>query len=281
MFTPWSAGTEFFRVPEKLENLPGVGYGNPILYPMPNRVRGATFTFNGQTFEFPENSRGNFIHGLVNREAFQVEGYRADDEQAELTCSVSFAPGTEPYERFPLNHVFRISIAVREGRVRWTYQVDNRQGDRPVPFGVGFHPYLIYHESRESTYLRVPANRLMEATENLPSGELLELDGHPLDARQPRSLKGFQSDDVYFGMTPDQPAVVEFRGIGRSITFDASADFTHLVVWTPDRPYFGIENQTCSTDAHNLAAQGKGDVAHLQVCPPGQQISGSVEYRVD
>ncbi len=274
-------GTEFFRVPETLDQLPGVGYGNPILYPMPNRVRGASFTFEGRTYKFPQNGRGNFIHGLVNREKFEVDSYQADGEHAELTCSLSFAPGSGPYEWFPLAHHFRIKIEVREGRVRWTYEVDNRRGDRGVPFGVGFHPYLIYQESRGETFLTVPARHLMDATENLPNGKLLPLDGHPLDARQPRSLKGFDADDVFLGMTPERPAKIEFRDAGRSIMFVASKEFTHLVVWTPDRPFFGIENQTCSTDAHNLASQGHGEVAHLQVCPPGGSMTGSVEYHFE
>jgi aldose 1-epimerase len=121
----------------------------------------------------------------------------------------------------------------------------------------------------------------MESMDQLPSGKLLALDGHPLDARQPRSLEGFNSDDVFFGMQPDKPAKVEFRDVDRAITFVASKEFTHLVVWTPGRGYFGIENQTCSTDAHNLAAQGMDAVAHLQVCPPGEKRNGTVEYRFD
>ena len=272
-------GTEFFRVPEELRKLPGVRYGNPILYPMPNRVKGATFTFEGKTYEFPKNHAGNFIHGLVHSEEFDVESTVAKDDFVEMTCSLKFDPGRRPYELFPFRHVFRMTLSVHEGAVRWTYEVDNSEGERDLPFGVAFHPYLIYQKSRKETYLHVPTAHLMESAKQLPSGNLLELDGHPLDARQPRSLDGFNADDVFFGMMPDQPARVTFRDVNHSITFWASAEFTHLVVWTPDRPYFGIENQTCSTDAHNLVSQGKGDVAHLQICSPGEKMTGNVEYR--
>ncbi len=281
VFSVVHRGAEYFRVPENLADLPGVGYGNPILYPMPNRVRGASFSFQGRTFEFPQNGRGNFIHGLVHSEPFHVDSVRSDADHAELTCSLKFAPGGTQYERFPLAHVFRVTVSVGEGSVKWTYQVDNGDGDAIVPFGVGFHPYVIYQKSRKETYLRAPATHLMESESQLPSGNLLPLDGHPLDARTARTLDGYQSDDVFFGMTPNESARVEFRDVNRSITFNASAEFTHLVVWTPDRPYFGIENQTCSTDAHNLASQGKQDVAHLQLCPPGKTMSGSVEYRFE
>jgi aldose 1-epimerase len=216
----------------------------------------------------------------VHSEAFEVDSIANDDEHAAITCSLTFKPGMRRYELFPFEHVFRMTITVREGAVSWTYEVDNKSG-RNLPFGVAFHPYVIYQNSREDTYLQVPAESLMESTEQLPSGKLLSLEGHPLDARQPRSLEGFNSDDVFFGMKTDKPARVEFREVQHGITFVASPEFTHLVVWTPDQGYFGIENQTCSTDAHNLAARGMNEVAHLQICPAGEQRTGTVEYQLD
>lgn len=272
-------GVEYFRVPKELKRLPGVGFGNPILYPMPNRVRGASFTFEGKVFEFPKNGRGHFIHGLVHSESFSVDSRVEEKDFTSITCSLRFAPGRRAFQYFPIAHVFRVTISVRDDCVRWTYEIDNSEGKSNLPFGVGFHPYVIYQASREQTFLRVPATHWMESNQQLPSGDLRTLDGHPLDARKFRSLEGFNADDVFFGMTPDQPARIEFRDVGRSITFRASKDFTHLVVWTPNRPYFGIENQTCSTDAHNLTSEGKGDAAHLQICPPGEKLTGFVEYQ--
>ena len=48
-------------------------------------------------------------------------------------------------------------------------------------------------------YQRVPATHLMESTRQLPSGRLLALDDQALDARQPRSLEGLGSADVFLG----------------------------------------------------------------------------------
>ena len=273
-------GIEYLRVPEDLARLRGVWFGNPILYPMPNRVRGAKFTFAGKAYEFPANGRGNFIHGLVHSESFEVVATATDEDSAQLTCALRFQPGGRPYKLFPWRHVFRVTIRVEDGSVRWTYEVDNQEDERDLPFGVALHPYFVYQKSRAQTFLQVPATHLMESTGQLPSGRLLDLDGQALDARQPRSLEDYNADDVFFGMRPDQPARVAFRDVERSISFGASPEFTHLVVYTPDRPFFCIENQTCSTDAHNLAAEGKRDVAHLQICSPGVVKSGFVEYRI-
>ena len=271
---------EYLRVPDDLQRLRGVSHGNPILYPTPNRIRGAKFQYAGETYEFPPNGRGNFIHGLVHSAAWEVQRFSLDGDVAEIICELKFAAGSERFDLFPFLHTLRLSITVREASVRWTYEVDNT-GDRPVPFGIAFHPYFVYQGERAQAYLQVPATRLMESVQQLPTGKLLELAGNPLDARQPVSLADFVIDDVYFGMTPSKPAKIDFRDVRRRVTLAASADFTHLVVFTPRRPFFCVENQTCSTDAHNLAAQGKNDIAHLQVCPPGKTVSGWAEYRFE
>ena len=41
-------GVEYLRQPESMDKLPGAGYGNPVLYPTPNRVKDATFQFRGK-----------------------------------------------------------------------------------------------------------------------------------------------------------------------------------------------------------------------------------------
>jgi aldose 1-epimerase len=65
------------------------------------------------------------------------------------------------------------------------------------------------------------------------------------------------------------------------VRLSGSAAFTHLVVFTPpDRPFFCIENQTSSTDAHNLWADGKREESHLLVVPPGKASSGHVDWTI-
>jgi aldose 1-epimerase len=273
-------GTEFLRVPEQLAQLPGVGYGTPILYPTPNRVRGAVFHFAGQEFRFPANNRGNFIHGLVHSVAWQLCDTGSSDRDAWLRAELRFGPGQAGWRSFPRRHILRVQVTVTDGAVRWDYEVDNRSGEAAVPFGFGLHPYFLYQGSRQQTYLQVPASHWMEAKELLPTGRLVPLDGTDYDLRQATSLLDRRLDDVFFGMLPERPARIEFRQVQRQVTLQASSEFTHLVVYTPDRPYFCVENQTCSTDAHNLAAAGQNEVAHLLVCPPGEHRTGWVSYRM-
>ncbi len=121
----------------------------------------------------------------------------------------------------------------------------------------------------------------MEAEKLLPTGKLLPLDGSKFDARKPKSLAGFDADDVYFGMKSSAPAVIDFREPRLKITLEASDDFTHLVLYTPKEPWFCVENQTCSTDAHNLFAKGLKKESHLQVVEPGKTATGHVEMKFE
>jgi len=121
----------------------------------------------------------------------------------------------------------------------------------------------------------------MEAVDLLPTGRLVPLAETPqLDARLPRSLEGFVVDDVYWGLAPERPVTIDLRPVRRRLELRASESFTHLVVYTPaERAWFCVENQTCSTDAHNLYARGLAQESHLIVVEPGQSSTGWVEYR--
>lgn len=272
-------GHEYLRQPETLEKLPGAGYGNPVLYPTPNRVKNAKFRFRGKTFRFPANAGKNFIHGLVNRQSWRVVSQATDEDSAGITCAIEFREDSAMFQYFPLPHTLRLSIEVSDRQVRWEYEVDNTSGESAVPFGFALHPYFMYQGKRDKTFLTIPATHWMESAQMLPSGKLVpagELD-YPLG--EPMLLQDTTFDDVYYGMRTERPTLIEFRDTGDSIQIVASPEFTHLVVWTPQRPYFGIESQTCSTDAHNLDDQGDQQAAHLQVCEPGNRSSGWVEYR--
>jgi aldose 1-epimerase len=273
-------GTELLKSPKSLQELPGFAYGVPVLFPMPNRVRDGVFTYGGRQFKFTPNNEGNFLHGLVHSAKWEVTGYKTTDNAATVTCQLKFEPGSEQFKLFPLQHTFQLTVEAVSDGVRWTYLVDNSKGDKPVPFGFALHPWILYQGPRSETYITIPATHLMESVKLLPTGKLLELAGSNYDARTPKSLEGFFSDDVYFGMRSSAPTVIDFRQPRLKITLSASDDFTHLVLYTPkDQPWFCVENQTCSTDAHNLYAKGLTKESHLQIIEPGKTATGHIEMR--
>ena len=271
-------GVEFLRVPDDMRRLRGVGYGTPILYPTPNRVRGGKFVFRNREFNFPKNNSGNFIHGLVHSVPWRVTDHGTDDRGAWIEAELNFNPDMPGYQAFPLPHRLRLRILVTDRAVEWTYGVDNTHGQEAVPFGFALHPYFLYQGEREETYLKVPATHWMEAEKLLPTGRLIPLAETEFDLRKPTSLAQLRLDDVFFGMTPEQPVSVDFRDVGRRLTLKSGPSFKHAVIYTPAQPFFCVENQTCSTDAHNLDNAGHQRAAQLQVCEPGKMLSDAVRY---
>ena len=175
-------GRELLKTPKSLKELPGFVNGNPLLYPTPNRVRNAEFTFEGQQFKFPANNKGNFLHGLVHNVKWEQMQASKSEGAAELNCELAFRPGSEQYRLFPYGHNLRMTYKVSNGRVEMTYTVDNF-GDKPLPFGFAFHPWFLYLGDRANTYLTIPATHHMESPQQLPTGRLEELSGSPFDVR--------------------------------------------------------------------------------------------------
>jgi aldose 1-epimerase len=273
-------GRELLRQPPAIKDLPGFLYGNPLLYPTPNRVRDAKMTFRGKTYTFEPNNGKNFLHGLVHSARFTSRRIDLQPDQTSLTMQLAFEPGTDAYQRFPHRHRLEYTVTVKDGEVGFEYLVDNREGDGDVPFGFAIHPWFLYQGSRAGTRLTVPATHWMEAVELLPTGKLVPLADSALDARRGRSLEGFVIDDVFFGMSPARPAAIDFTEVGLRIEFPASKEFTHLVVYTPNEPWFCVENQTCSTDAHNLYERGLKTESNLQIVEQGKQAGGRVAFRI-
>lgn len=288
LFSLALGGMELLQQPAEFKDLPEGGAGTPILYPTPNRIRDGRFTFEGREFRFGDDA-AHFIHGLVRKRPWSCDppmfwdgalpaGRRVTHVAFE--SRIRFEPETPQFERFPIRHTLTVRFSLHRESLWITFGVHNEDRAR-LPFGFAIHPYFRLLGAREQTFLHVPAQARMEATPDLlPTGVLCPLDGSPFDLRRARPLSELALDDVYWGMSAEAPASFEARDAGVRVVLKAGEPFTHLVVFTPrDKPYFCVENQTCSTDAHNLHAKGFGKEAHLLVVEPGQTTIGAVSIR--
>jgi aldose 1-epimerase len=271
---------ELLVPPPSLAELAASPAGTPVLFPMPNRVRDGVFTFEGRRFRFPPNNGNNFIHGLVRRRPWHSEDPVALRTGARADLWIDWDASQPDFAQFPIEHRLTLTFTLERGGLRIGYAVKNRSGQR-LPYGFGLHPWFRIPGGREAVFLEVPAARRMEAVEKLPTGKLLPVAKTTFDLRRPTSLAGLDLDDVYIGMSPATSPAFEWRDRGIRVTLGASREFTHLVVFTPpNRPTFCLENQTSSTDAHNLHAGGLSREAHLQVVAPGKTSRGSVDWKI-
>ncbi|MEA3408025.1 MAG: aldose 1-epimerase [Chloroflexota bacterium] len=271
--------------------------GTPVLYPTPNRVRDATFTFDGHTYIFEPNDGPNFIHGLVRNVPWTYEEPVTAKESVSASARISFQPDKEIYQLFPIRNRLELTYTLKPSGVRADFTVRNESKDKRLPFGLAIHPYFRVIGPRESVRILSPAKKWMEAVDLLPTGRLLDLEQGPADLRTPTSLEDLDLDDVFWGLEPDHPQVIYYDDIDKKIILRASELFTHSVIYTPPgQPFFCIENQSCSTDAHNLYTQGKKfdtlgvdhdgitqsikKAAHLTILEPGESLNAWIEMEV-
>lgn len=258
----------------------GLYTGAFLLYPFPNRMEGNRYAYGGKTYAHPYSAAPDaYMHGVARKEIFTVESLRADGGQASVRCKLDFAPGSPVYALFPFEHRFFVDYTLTPGRLRVDFTIEN-QGNAPVPFGLGIHPYFIRLGGDAGTHIEVPADTRMAATEALlPTGETKPAQGG-YDLRAGRALNELDLDDVFL-RAMGKKAVITYDGEAFRTELDAGPSFTHFVVFTPPgKPYFCIEHQTCSTDAFNLHAKGFVKEAHLLEVPAGGKFEDWVEYAV-
>jgi aldose 1-epimerase len=271
---------ELLVPPPSLAELAHSPAGTPVLFPTPNRVRDATFEFEGRHFSFPANSEKNFIHGLVRRRPWHSDPPRAGGNGASATVWIDWNAEQPDFAQLPIEHRLTLTFTLSRSGLRIAYAVANRSRQR-FPFGFGLHPWFRVPGERRDVFLHIPAAKRMEAEARLPTGKLIPVKDTPFDLRRPTSLENLDLDDVYFGASAAAAPGFEWRDRGIRVSLGASRAFTHVVVYTPPgRPTFCIENQTSSTDAHNLHARGLTREAHLAVVAPGRTARGQVDWKI-
>ncbi|MBN2289151.1 MAG: aldose 1-epimerase [Candidatus Glassbacteria bacterium] len=281
LFSLTCQGQDPIYPPDSMAGFDGSRPGIPVLYPSPCRLTSGRFAFDGVSFDFGINRDGNWIHGLVRNEPWEHGPPAADQHGARVLTWIDFRPGSPLYEKFGFDHRLSLLFSIDDQGLRIGYKVENRDSRR-LPFGFGVHPYFNYLGPRDQAYVQVPAGEQMELADLIPTGRLEKVEGTATDLRQPTQVAGRAIDNVYFGMTPQQQARIEYRQAGIRISLTASEAFRHLIVWNdPANPFFCVENMTCSPDVFNVYARGFEEESGLQVVPPHGSSEGWIRYLVE
>lgn len=255
--------------------------GNFVLFPTPNRVKNATYSWNGQTVIQQKNNKAREIHGLVYDEKWQYEEPKVESDGISVTTYLAITKDSPLYESYPFLCTLKLCYTLRSSGVSIAYTVIN-DGDREMPFGFALHPYFSRLAGDDATYITIPAKSWMESPEDtlLPTGNLIDVSGKPYNINTPRPIAELSLDHVYTELVPGQYAAIEYRTLGLKLTLQTTEDFTHTVVYTGHPNAVCIENQTCSTDAINLSNQGYSQRAHLITLKPHESHTGNISYAI-
>jgi aldose 1-epimerase len=239
------------------------------LAPWPNRLRDGHYTFAGETEQLAlsEPANHNAIHGLVRWLPWTVVEQAEDRIVVEVTL--------HPQSGYPYGLRVSNDYRLDPSGLRLTTTADN-VGDRPLPYGVGFHPYLTLGDAQVDTgLLSVPATTWIAVDErSLPTGAG-PVAGTPYDYRQPRLIGDAVLDTAFTDLVrgADGRVAVSLASAdgARSVELWADESFPYLQVFTGDtlpdkdkRRGLAVEPMTCPPDAFN---SGDG----LVTLAPGEQ----------
>lgn len=258
------------------------GSGIPILFPFPNRIRAGKFTWNGHDYVLPGTDKwGNAIHGLCMDRPWRVVRQSDDFVTGQFQLSVD-AP--DRMALWPADFVIEVDYELVRSRLRCRFRISNPSNQK-LPWGLGTHHYFkvpLDAQSRlENCLVEVPARKLWELVDCLPTGRLIPVNSAN-DLREGACLTDLKLDDVYTDLEYDGPQfdclVVDERA-GMQVTLTCPPIFREIVAYTPpNRLAVCLEPYTCPTDAVNLQNQGL-DVG-WRVLGPGQEFHTWIDLSV-
>jgi aldose 1-epimerase len=257
--------------------------GNPLLFPFPGRIGGATYSFDGREYHLePSDAFGNALHGFVFNRPWRTIDQSAARVVAEFQASVDDA---SILERWPSDFRIQLSYEVRGCELVSDIRYENT-GNGPLPCGFGTHAYFrlpLSDESRvEDTIVTAPASEFWELEKMTPTGRRLPARGDQPLATGMR-LDEHQFDTVFKISQPGADKLVSTRlsdpSTGRVLTQTFGRAFTQCVIYTPGhRQAICLEPYTCVPDAIRLAAVGHE--TGLQILQPSQSFETTIKMKV-
>ena len=259
------------------------GFGIPILFPFPNRIREGKFSFEGQEYQFDVPRPGaNSIHGLVIARPWKAEEAKATDEGgAQLISSIKAADFPDIIRQYPFPFDLRVTYTLKDGVLSMLTEMKNL-GERNMPMGYGIHPYFRAPLSKSSApqdcQIKLPARKYWELEEFLPTGKILEASGR-YDLRDGASAAEIRFDDVFTDLIITDGVsrcIVDDKKSRMRMILESDAIFREMVAYTPPgRPAVCFEPYTCPTDAINLHQRGID--AGIISLKPGESVSATVK----
>lgn len=240
-----------------------------VLAPWPNRIRDGRYRFDGVDYQLPltEPATHNASHGLVKWNRWRCLEQTA--ESVLLECDVV------PQTGYPFEIRLNLLYILDSEGLKVSLAATN-PGDRPAPFGVGFHPYIdLGSAPLEEAELQVPAASVLRTDERQIPVSKEPVEGTEFDLRTSRPIGSLRLDHGFTDLTG---SVARVRSGSRTVELRWSPAFTTLQVYTPPfitpgRNAIAIEPMSCPANAFNSGE-------HLVRLEPDERWTGEWSIRV-
>lgn len=264
--------------------------GHAVLFPFPGRMRHGRFSFQGTEYQLPLNdaTKRHAIHGFTPRHRWRIADWNADHHSAFVTGEcILMEDMPEVVHLWPANFKIQVTYRLQQRCLRVEASITNID-NKPLPFGLGYHPYFRLpgvQDADISRYvLHVPANRVWQTQELLPTGERSPVPAE-WDYRQGKAVGDAWLDIVLTELASASQkdglrllARLSHPAAAGVVEVHATAAFREVVLFTPPhRQALAIEPYTCAPDAAYLADRGLD--SGWTILRPGEKWEGVVEYR--
>jgi aldose 1-epimerase len=255
-------GADLLRPMTSADATSGKG-NNAALYPLvpfSNRIANGRLVFEGEEIVLLPNWPGvrHPMHGDGWAHAWQVE--KSDAHSAEI---VYLHERSVDRGGWPFRYRARQSYRLEADRLSVGLALENLE-DRPVPAGLGLHPFFVRDADTEVT-CRSKAVWTADA-EVLP----VERIAVPprWDFSMSRKVDGVALDNCFDGW--DGHALISWPSRRLQLALDASHPFRHLVIYVPSgRDFFCVEPVSHANGLVGLSPVG-----------PGATLAGEIVFRL-
>jgi aldose 1-epimerase len=231
---------------------------HPLL-PFANRVPGNVIDLVEPALTLQPNVAGErcALHGIGWQKAWRVVAAHEDRCTLELIVPPGeWAFGFRAFQQF----------SVQGGEFRAEIAIENIS-DRPIPIGLGFHPYFV---RMDGMTLQFHADRFwLEGPGHLPT-DAIALPPE-LDFSKPARLPESWRNNCYSGW--DGRAVLHDPGRGREVSLQAGHPLRDLMLYAPPgEGYFCLEPQSHTTGAVTKA-RGRPPATPLRLLAPTERLA--------
>jgi len=224
-------------------------FKSSYLTPFPNRLKGGKYEFDGNTFQFPINDEPNqnALHG------FNIDApFKLMDESAQGSLRLSFVQeylGENACFPFPFS--FNVIMTIDQFKFELIMQIQNI-GDKPMPIGMGWHPYFTLQNKIDNCALCIPNCKKIEVDERkIPTGKRTAYK----EFSKSKLIGDAHFDTAYlFEKDADFTSVTLESDLYKLRYYQETRDtkFNYLQIYTPeDRESIALEPMSCNIDAFN------------------------------
>lgn len=230
-------GTDVVLGRDSLEDyLKNEGYFGALIGRNSNRIKGASFELNGNTYNLAKNDGNNNLHG--GNIGFDSKIWTCTDINGKEPTLILSRVSPDGEEGFPGTAEIQITYTLTaENGIKIHYEAAS---DQDTVMNLTNHSYfnLNGHDSGtvDEHTIQISSNFYTPNTEEcMPNGEVLKVDGTPFDLRTPKKLKE--------GFASGHPQIELFGGYDHNFALPGRG-FRHCATVTGDKSGISMEVYT-------------------------------------